>query len=215
MRVRLPVPGLRLRRQNIAPHTLINNKTAFAVLTDRLDPLLRITVLHHGKGSSRFPNTQHGDKGARVARKFDHDKIFRADAVSQKPCVDAGGQLVHLLPRERYLRGLLRTNYPRGLLRKRYPRGRLRRGLLRTNYPRGLLLNKRYLRGLHLDKRCRGIFRHHLRPAVTDIRNDIQKPHFHNWGPLGKILNILNTDTSRVPCLPTPLRYLYLACRHL
>ena len=221
MRIRLPVPCLRLRRQNIVPSTLINHKTALAVLANCINSFRRIVVLHHSEGGACFPDSQHGDKRARVARKSDHDKIFRTDSMSRQPCVDTGRQIVHLRPRKTYPRGLPipGERYPKGLLLMRYPRGlllmRYPRGLLLMRYPRGLLLLgvrylMRYPRGLllHLDKRCGGIFFHHFRPTFADIRYDIEKSLFHILGLPDKIFIFLFIN-PRSFALPVSLACTY------
>ena len=103
MRVRLSVSGDRLRPEDFFPCSSIDHQLAPAVLKDRLDPLRRIVVLHHSKGGASLKDAQHRNKGTRVSREPDHDKIFRADPLFKEPAIHSARQLVHLLPREAVL----------------------------------------------------------------------------------------------------------------
>ena len=120
VRVRLPVSVSRLCLQDLLPCGCIDHQPASAVLADCLDPLRRVVVLHHRKGSARLPDSQHRYKGARVAREPDHDKIFHSDPLCAEPPEDPGGQFIHLLPR---------VTAPREFFRNKGARGRAGRNL--------------------------------------------------------------------------------------
>ena len=79
----------------IGPYANVDHFLTATVFSDISDPLRRIIVLYHGKGSPRFPHAKHTDQRGGPSGQTQKHKVLTADLFFFQPCIDPAGQLIH------------------------------------------------------------------------------------------------------------------------